>query len=128
MFSHIHFQSIGVTDTARALVFYRDKLDFEVERDSPYNEDRWIFMRVPGAKTLLHFDKLATLETTEKPVLILASEDVDAACQKLAGRGVVPISGPGDAPWEPGTRWAMIKDSEGNLILIQTIKGSRDHG
>ncbi|WDR01866.1 VOC family protein [Devosia algicola] len=128
MFSHIHFQSIGVTDTARALAFYRDTLGFAVERNNPYGEDRWIFMRVPGAATLLHFDKRDSVETSKKPELVLATGDVDATCRTLAERGVTPVSGPDDAPWEPGTRWALINDSEGNLILIQTIKGSQDHG
>ena len=27
-----------------------------------------------------------------------------------------------DAPWKPGVRWAMIKDSEGNLILIESFE------
>ena len=27
-----------------------------------------------------------------------------------------------DAPWAPGGRWAMIKHTEGNLILVQTVK------
>lgn len=123
MLSHIHFQSIGVVDMQRAVDFYRDKLGLEVQRDSPYGESRWIFMRIPGADTLLHFDQRDTIPRQDKPALILAADDVDALCDTLKARGVPIHSGPDDAPWEPGTRWALIHDSEGNLILIQTLGG-----
>ena len=29
-------------------------------------------------------------------------------------------AGPADAEWQPGMRWAMFPDSEGNLVLIQS--------
>ena len=124
MFDNIHFQSIGVVDMIRARDFYRDTLGFEVERDNPHGEGRWIFMALPGARTLLHFDQQDRLTPQDKPALILATGDVDAACEVLRARGVEPLNGPSDAPWEPGIRWAMIHDSEGNLILLQTKGGS----
>jgi predicted enzyme related to lactoylglutathione lyase len=55
------------------------------------------------------------------PDLVLITEDVDATCETLKSRGVTIHKGPDDAPWNPGTRWAMIHDTENNLILIQTI-------
>ena len=122
MFKHIHFQSIGVTDIGRALAFYRDTLGFSVERDNPYGESRWIFMALPGAQTLLHFDVRERIEPQDKPALVLVTGDVDATCETLKSRGVEIATGPEDAPWEPGTRWAIIHDSEGNMILIQTVK------
>jgi predicted enzyme related to lactoylglutathione lyase len=121
MFTHIHFDSVPATNVERARDFYRDRLGFAVERDNPYGGDRWVFMRIPGAETLLHFDKVASVPATETPVLVLATDDVDAACMTLRERGVPIRRGPDDAPWEPGTRWAMIDDSEGNLVLIQTV-------
>ncbi|UPH70350.1 hypothetical protein LGT41_0011150 [Abyssibius alkaniclasticus] len=27
-----------------------------------------------------------------------------------------------DAPWKPGVRWAMLRDSEGDLILLESMK------
>jgi predicted enzyme related to lactoylglutathione lyase len=122
MFTHIHFQTLPVTDMARALAFYRDIMGFEVERDNPYGESRWIFMRIPGARTLLHFGQVDHVEQGETPTLILATDDVDATCDKLRGRGATIAREPADAPWEPGTRWAYVNDSEGNLVLVQTIK------
>jgi predicted enzyme related to lactoylglutathione lyase len=121
MFSHIHFQTIGVTDYQRALEFYRDKLGFTVERDSPYGEGRWIFLKIPEAATMLHFDKVSKIEPQKTPALILVTKNVDGTCKALEAAGVAIKQGPADAPWNPGTRWAMIDDSEGNLVLIQTI-------
>lgn len=122
MFARIHFDSVPATDVERARDFYRDRLGFIVERDNPYGDGRWVFMRIPGADTLLHFDRQPSIPSRQVPALVLVTADVDAACTTLKARGVVVSQGPSDAPWEPGTRWAMIEDSEGNLVLIQTVK------
>lgn len=120
--SHIHFQSLPATDPARARDFYRDVLGFTVDVDAPYGETRWIFMRPPAGGTLLHFDKVDAVAVGQKPALVLISEDVDAACTALAAQGVTITAGPDAAPWAPQDRWATILDSEGNLVLIQTVK------
>jgi predicted enzyme related to lactoylglutathione lyase len=121
MFTRIHFDSVPAIDVERARDFYRDKLGFMVETDSPYGESRWVFMRIPGADTLLHFSQQKQVPKTEEPALVLVTADVDKTCATLKKRGVPIKRGPDDAPWSPGTRWAMIDDSEGNLVLIQTI-------
>ena len=121
MFKRIHFDTVPAVDVERARDFYRDKLGFAVERDNPYGQSRWVFMRIPGADTLLHFDKQDAVMATETPALVLVTDNVDATCETLKSRGVAIKSGLDDAPWEPGTRWAMIDDSEGNLVLIQTV-------
>ena len=123
MFSQIHFQSINVTDTGRALAFYTEKLGFSVHTNAPYGDDRWIFLQIQGAQTLLHLNKAQNVERTERPDLVLVAEDVDETCKTLESKGAAIEGGPDDAPWAPGTRWAMIRDSEGNLILIQNVKG-----
>lgn len=123
MFNRIHFQSIDVSDMDRALAFYTGVMEFVVETNAPYGEDRWIFLQLPGAQTLLHFNKVEKVSKTSTPVLILDTDDVDGTCATLKSRGVTIDQGPDDAPWAPGTRWAMIRDSEGNMILIQNVKG-----
>lgn len=122
MFTRIHFQSLDATDVERARDFYRDRLGLTVEREEPYGETRWIFMAIPGARTLVHFNKVDRVPAHDTPRLVLVTDDVDAACEALKTKGVAIHSGPADAPWDPGTRWAMIHDSEGNLVLIQTVK------
>ncbi len=121
MFRRIHFDTVPAVDVERARDFYRDKLGLTVERDNPYGDSRWVFMRIPGADTLLHFDKQDSVPKSQTPALVLVTDNVDAACETLKSRGVPIKSGPADAPWEPGVRWAMIDDSEGNLVLIQTV-------
>ena len=120
MITHIHFQSIPVTDPSRARDFYRDILGFAVERDEPYGDSRWVFMQIAGARTLLQFDVRDAVAPSATPALVLATADVDGEIEALRRRGVVIRNEPADAPWNPGTRWAMIEDSEGNLVLIQT--------
>ncbi|MBV7380207.1 VOC family protein [Maritimibacter dapengensis] len=118
--SHIHFQTIGATDQARAVAFYTDKLGFSVHTDAEYGEDRWIFLTLPGARTRLQISKVASITPRETPDLVLHCDDVDADVAALKAAGVPIHLGPDAAPWDPTTRWAMIHDSEGNLILLQT--------
>ncbi|MAM63269.1 VOC family protein [Maritimibacter sp. UBA3975] len=121
--SHIHFQTIGATDQARAVAFYTEKLGFSVERDEAYGADRWIFLTLPGAQTMLQISKVAAITPQDTPQLVLVCDDVDGEAKCLADADVPIVSGPDTAPWDPSTRWAMIHDSEGNLILLQTVGG-----
>lgn len=121
MFKHISFQSVPVQDQQRALEFYRDKMNMTVETDAPYGEDyRWIFLKIQGADTMVHFARQSEVTYSDIPVLCLVTDDVDAEAARLSAAGVEILNGPDDAPWQPGMRWAMIRDSEGNLILMQS--------
>ena len=121
MFTRINFQPIQVTNTERARDFYRDKLGLKVHTDTPYGDDRWVFMQVGDSPTMIQFDRRDAVAPSPTPVLILVTDDVDAECASLRTRGVEITHDPDDAPWAPGTRWAMIKDIDGNMILIQTV-------
>lgn len=122
MLKRINFQSIPVKDQQRALEFYRDRLGMVVQTDAPYGEGvRWIFMAIPGAQTMVHFaapDEVTVKDGT--PALCLVSDDVDGEAARLEAAGVAMTGGPADAPWQPGVRWAMFRDSEDNLVLIQS--------
>lgn len=123
----INFQSIPVDDQSRALAFYTEKLGFDVLTDAPYGEGyRWIFLGVSGADTRLHFARRTEITISDIPCLTLVSDDVDAECEALRAKGVDIHNGPGDAPWQPGIRWAMIKDTEGNLILLESMSGDKN--
>lgn len=121
MVTHIGFQSLPVADFDRAITFYRDQLGFVVERDMPYGDSRWIFMEIPGARTKLHFERgTPGPNESRTPRLVLVARSVDKVCEKLATTGWPIKDGPADAPWNPGQRYALIDDSEGNLVLIET--------
>ena len=50
---------------------------------------------------------------------------LDAAdVERLRGLGVTVADGPRDAPWVQGVRYLMIRDSEDNLILLESWKGA----
>ena len=51
-------------------------------------------------------------------MLPLIAPDVAAAVETLRARGVEIAAEAKPAEWDPGTIYAMIRDSEGNLVLI----------
>jgi catechol 2,3-dioxygenase-like lactoylglutathione lyase family enzyme len=117
----INFQSIPVADQDRALGFYRDAMGFEVQTDVPYDgEWRWIFLTLPEAETRLNFARRSEYQVNGVPALTLVSDDVDAEAERLRELGVTLVDGPRDAPWVQGVRYLTIRDSEDNLILLES--------
>ena len=126
---HIGFASVPVEDQARALAFYCDTLGFTVEVDAPYAADwRWIFLALPGAQTRLHFARKDELQWKEgMPALALRCDSVDAEAERLKAAGGDVFDGPADAPWSPGTRYLMLRDTEGNVIFMDSVaEGAAD--
>jgi catechol 2,3-dioxygenase-like lactoylglutathione lyase family enzyme len=122
---YINFITIPVTDQDRALAFYRDKLGFTVQVDAPYEPDwRWIFMTLPDSQARLQFGKTSDFKVSPgQPALTLVADDVDQEAARLKAAGVAIEQGPGDAPWAAGVRWLLIRDSEGNRVLLESMKG-----
>jgi len=119
----INFQSIPIVDQDRALAFYTEHLGFDVHTDAPYMDGwRWIFLTLPGAETRLHFATPEDIQVNDKPALCLVTDDVDAECDRLRKAGISITDGPDDAPWAQGVRWALIRDSEDNVILLESYK------
>jgi lactoylglutathione lyase len=120
----ISFQAIPVKDQDRAIAFYRDVLGFELQTDVPYEEGwRWIFMGLPGSDARIHFARDGEIVVRDKPVLALVADDVDADCAAWEAKGARVTSAPQDAAWMPGVRWATIRDSEDNVIFVESWKG-----
>lgn len=121
----INFVSVPVEDQDRAVAFYRDALGFEMQLDAPYQEGwRWIFMTLPGAETRLHFARTSELSwLAEMPALALVVADVDADAERFRDTGVEITHGPEDTPWAQGARFLMIRDSEGNVLLLESVSG-----
>jgi catechol 2,3-dioxygenase-like lactoylglutathione lyase family enzyme len=122
--THINFVSIPVADQDRALAFWRDVMGLTVQVDAPYAEGwRWIFLTLPDGKARLQFARMGEVQVTGVPALALACHSVDAEAERLRGLGVTIEGGPADAPWTQGVRWMTLRDSEGNLVLLESRAG-----
>ncbi len=123
MLKRINFQSMPATDIGRALEFYRDVLGMEVQTDHPMEGGgRWVFMQIPGAETMLHLGHYALKPDPAGQVQMLAliSDDVDAEAERIKAAGCPMVDEPQPAPWNENVRYAMFRDSEGNMIMMQS--------
>lgn len=119
MFRHVKFSSLPVTNQDRAIAFYRDVLGLALAADQQYGSGwRWIELEVAGSPTRILFERRTNEQPGEQPVLVLVVESVDDAYVRLAAKGVVFDQPPIDAPWAPRERYALLRDSEGNLVMI----------
>lgn len=121
MFKYVKFVDLPVSDQDRALKFYTEKLRLVVANDSPYEENwRWIEVEIPGAQTRLLFTKRPDHKPDNTPALILITENIDETHANLKGNDVSFIQEPAEAPWMPGQRYALFRDSENNTIMMGT--------
>lgn len=119
MFKHVKFSGLPVSDQDRATAFYRDVMGLTLATDQQYGSGwRWIEFEVAGSPTRVLFERRANEAPGEQPSLVLVVADVDAAYGELKSRGVVFDQEPIDAPWAPKERYALLRDSEGNLVMI----------
>lgn len=118
MIKHIDFVSVPVIDQKRALAFYTEKLGFSVFTDQPFNEkQRWIELKVAGAQTKV---VLFTPDGHEDQVgrffnATFACDDVARTYAELREKGVEFLGEPRKEPWG---HMVIMKDSEGNQILL----------
>ncbi|MEV0444596.1 VOC family protein [Streptomyces spectabilis] len=106
---------IRVTDQQKATEFYVDELGFEVRRDVPFGEGRWIEVAPPGATTTV-----ALVPGGVPTGIRLTTRDADADHVHLRARGVdadaeVVRMGPAVPPM------FAVRDPDGNnLILVES--------
>ena len=118
MITHLKFASIPVSDQARALEFYTQKLGFRVVTDQQFDEQqRWIELRIGRAETRFvlftpdgHEDRIGTFFNGS-----LACDDTEATYRQLTARGVEFVSAPKREPW--GT-YAIFRDPDGNQFVL----------
>jgi catechol 2,3-dioxygenase-like lactoylglutathione lyase family enzyme len=129
----IHSSFLPQTDPEASLAFYRDALGFEVRLDVGQGTMRWLTVgppNQPDTSVVLHppavdpgitDDERRTVgEMMAKgtyAVLLLASDDVDAAFEDVAGHDVEVVQEPTDQPY--GIRDCAFRDPAGNLVRIQ---------
>lgn len=119
---HIQFAELPVFDQDRAKAFYVEHFGCQVVADAPMGPDgwRWIELKLPGARTALHFQKRKDDAPSPGPVMVLVDEDVDGIVETLRSKGVEIVSEPAAAPYDPGRRAAEFRDSEGNRMVLST--------
>jgi predicted enzyme related to lactoylglutathione lyase len=119
MLRHVKFANLPVTDQDRALAFWRDRLGLTVATDEAYAEGwRWVELELAGAETRVVFTKRPNDAPSAEPDLILICDDVEESFRALSAKGVAFTQEPTEAPWRPGERYALFRDSEGNLVML----------
>ncbi len=124
MFQSLHVRLL-VTDFPACFRFYRDTLGLTPRFNL---DDIYAEFDVAGQTVALYRQPLMTdaLGTAEKPasadmqdaaMLVLTTDDVDAAAAALQSRGAAPVAPPQNRPnWE--MRTVHFRDPEGHLIEI----------
>ena len=118
---------IPVTDVDAAKAFYTEQVGFHLDHDVRPNERmRVVQMTPPGsACSVVIGEGLPLGEPGSVKGVQLSVEDVDAAREMLAGRGVavgdVQQLGPEGTP---GSRYVFFQDPDGNEWAVQELKRS----
>ncbi len=119
-------------DPEAALTFWRDTVGFEVRQDVGYSGMRWITVGPPSqpGTSIVLFPPGADPGVTDEErrtiaemmakgtfgIVTLASEDVDAAFEKLQANGAEVVQEPTDQP--NGVRDCAFRDPAGNMVRI----------
>jgi catechol 2,3-dioxygenase-like lactoylglutathione lyase family enzyme len=126
----LKYAHVTVNDVDESLPFYRDALGFEVRNDVGSDGQRWVTLgsdAQPGLELVLspphagrsQADGDAIQELLTKgvmPMLVFATDDLDAAFEKLRASGAEVLQEPIDQPWGP--RDCAFRDPSGNMIRI----------
>jgi predicted enzyme related to lactoylglutathione lyase len=119
MLQFIKFTQLPVSNQQRAVRLYTQKLGFRILQNTPHKTGwRWIELGIPGAKTAIVLTKRDNDLVNDVPSLVMAVDDVESTYDELRANGVAAIWPPSPAPWNPEQRFALLRDSEGNTILI----------
>jgi predicted enzyme related to lactoylglutathione lyase len=117
MLKRIKFTSVPVQDQNRALEFYTKKLGLKVFTDQTMGDSRWIELKTNGAETMLVLLKQPNHSPGPMPAVVFVADNIQATYQELKAKGVEFTQPPKKEPWG---EHAILKDSEGNLVLFGT--------
>lgn len=112
--------AIAVKDIPKATSFYADALGLEVTQDYRQDEKNWwITLALPegGVSITLGLDEEGM--TPGKVTMYFATDDIKAAHEELAGKGV-KVSDVQDDLYGPGSnvKFVSLEDPEGNSVII----------
>ena len=132
----IHSSMLPHDDPAASLAFYRDGLGFEVRNDVEYNGLHWITLGPagqPDTAVVLYPPTAAPGVTDDERRTIaemmakgtfasinLATEDLDAAFERLQAGGAEVVQEPTEQPY--GIRDSAFRDPAGNLVRLQELR------
>src|SRR5690606_13393216 len=92
---------------------------FRVAEDTPYQGGwRWILLEIPGAQTMLRLGAEAAGRPGDAPALVLTVHDLHARYREMKAKGVVFTQEPTPAFWNPQEVFAVLRDSEDNLVML----------
>jgi len=128
---NIYVTSVFVDDQSRALDFYTAKLGFQLKRDIPLGEHRWLTVtgrdEPDGTELLLEPSGhpavapfKAALVSDGIPAASFRVDDLDAEYERLNRLGVVFVHPPMSAG---GVRMAVLDDTCGNLVQLVEFAG-----
>ncbi|ALE73030.1 putative lyase [Pseudonocardia sp. Ae168_Ps1] len=129
----IHSSFLPHTDAEASLAFYRDALGFEVRLDVGYADMRWITVGPPDQPAVsivlappavdpgvTDEERRVVTEMMAKgtySAILLASNDLEAAFDKVQASGAEVVQEPIDQPY--GVRDCAFRDPAGNMVRIQ---------
>lgn len=117
MLKRVKFVTIYVADQGRALEFYTKKLGLKLFTDQQMGESRWIELQLPGAETLIVLFKQPNQKPGEMPAAVFVVDNVSRTYEELKAKGVEFTQPPKKESWGES---AMLKDSEGNFLVLGT--------
>ena len=111
--------AVPVSDADRAKAFYADQAGFSVDHDHAVKEGlRFIQLTPAGSGCSIAIGEGVTeMEPGSLEGLQLVVDDIEAARNELAGRGV-EVSAIQDFPWG---RFVFFSDPDGNRWAVQQI-------
>jgi predicted enzyme related to lactoylglutathione lyase len=126
----LQYTNITVSDVDEALAFYRDALGLAVQQDVSAGDYRWVTLgsdAQPGLGIVLsephagrsQADGDVLQELLAKgvlPMLVFASDDVDATFATVKAAGAEVVQEPTDQGWGP--RDCAFRDPSGNHVRI----------
>jgi catechol 2,3-dioxygenase-like lactoylglutathione lyase family enzyme len=131
----IHSSFLPHDDPDASIAFYRDVLGFEVRLDVGNDKIRWVtvgppdqpdtnvVLYPPAASPGITDDERRTIaEMMAKGTygtLLLASDDLDGAFERLQATDAEVVQEPTDQPY--GIRDCALRDPAGNLVRIQQL-------
>ena len=111
---------VEVDDQERALRFWTETLGFEIARDAPYGEERWLEVRTPDMATVLVLqprqgDPPTAPDELPTSNVFFYCDDLPRTYDELRARGVEFPQPPVQQSWG---WWSMFEDHEGNRFAL----------